>query len=288
VDDSATSPAGRTGVARVLVNDTLNGVAATLLNVKLTPMGSTHPGVALNASGSVSVALGTPVGTYSLVYGICELADPSNCDRATVTVTVIPNPIDAVNDTGVSTRSGGVAVANVLANDRFAGAAATLTQVTLAAVSSTDAGIRLNPANGSVTVAAGTAVGVYSLVYRICERASTSNCDQATVTVTVKPYVINAVNDSARAFSTLPGTALASVLSNDLLGTARATPANVTLTLVSLTPASNMIKLDLSDGSVDVLAGVAPGFYVLVYQICEIANPTNCDRATVTLAVSGL
>jgi YVTN family beta-propeller protein len=286
VDDNATSPAGRTGVARVLVNDTFNGVAATLLNVKLTSVSSAHPGVALNATGSVSVALGTPVGTYSLVYRICELADPLNCDPATVTVTVIPNAIDAVNDSGVSTRSGGVAVANVLANDRFAGAQATLAQVTLAAVSSTNAGVTLNPANGSVAVAAGTAIGIYSLAYRICERASPSNCDQATVTVTVKPYVINAVNDSARASSATPGTALASVLANDLLGNVRATLANVTLTLVSLTPASDMIRLDLADGSVDVLGRLNPGLYVLVYQICEIANPTNCDRATVALSLS--
>jgi YVTN family beta-propeller protein len=289
VDDSATAPAGRTALATVLANDTLGGARATSANVKLSSVSSTHAGVTLNvATGSVAVAVGTPLGTYSLVYRICELADPLNCDQASVTVTVIPTPIDAVNDSGASTRSGGVAVVNVLANDRFAGLVATLTKVTLASVSSTNPGVTLNPANGSVTVAAGTEIGIYSLVYRICERASPTNCDEATVAVTVRPYVINAVSDLARASATTPGTALTSVLANDTLGTARATPANVTLSFVSLTPASSMIRLDLADGSVDVLGRLTPGLYLLVYQICESANPTNCDRATVTLSLTSL
>jgi len=56
---------------------------------------------------------------------------------------------------------------------------------------------------------------------------------------------------------------------------------------VSLTPANNKIKLDLSDGSVDVLGKTESGLYLLVYKICEIGNPTNCDQATVTLDLSG-
>jgi hypothetical protein len=45
--------------------------------------------------------------------------------------------------------------------------------------------------------------------------------------------------------------------------------------------------LDLSDGSVDVLGKTESGVYLLVYEICEIASPTNCDRATVSLDLSG-
>jgi hypothetical protein len=57
--------------------------------------------------------------------------------------------------------------------------------------------------------------------------------------------------------------------------------------VVSLTPANDKIRLDLSDGSVDVLGKTSSGLYSLVYEICEIENPTNCDRATVTVALSG-
>jgi hypothetical protein len=122
---------------------------------------------------------------------------------------------------------------------------------------------------------------------RICEIASPSNCDQATVTVTVNPYVVNAVNDATRASSKTAGTALASVLANDYFGNARATTANVKLSQVSVTPANNKIRLDPSDGSVDVLGSTSSGVYLLLYEICEIASPANCDRATVRLELSG-
>ena len=266
----------------------LGALLATLNSVKLSLVSSTNVGVTLDlANGSIFVAVGTAVGTHALVYRICDIADPSNCDNATVTVTVIPNVIDAVNDAGVSPKTGGTAVANVLANDKLAGATATLTKVTLALVSSTNVGVTLNVANGSVFVAAGTAEGVHSLVYRICEIASPSNCDQALVTVTVNPYVINAVNDFAKVSSKIAGTAIANVLANDFLGNVHPTTATVTLSLVSLTPANPKIKLDLSDGSVDVLGKTESGLHLLVYKICEIANPTNCDQATVTLDLSG-
>ena len=40
------------------------------------------------ATGEVSVAPGTPAGTYTLVYEICEFLNPTNCDTAVVTMTV--------------------------------------------------------------------------------------------------------------------------------------------------------------------------------------------------------
>lgn len=74
-------------------------------------------------------------------------------------------------------------LASVLANDTFSGATATLALVKVAQISSTDAGVMLNPADGSVSVAAGTAAGTYVLRDRICELASVTNCDRATVTL---------------------------------------------------------------------------------------------------------
>ena len=77
------------------------------------------------------------------------------------------------------------------------------------------------------------------------------------------------------------------MLTNDRLGNAPATPANVTLSFVSLTPANNKIRLDLADGSVDVLGKTDSGLYSLVYQICETAMPANCARGTVRIDLSG-
>lgn len=288
VNDAATARPGTVAIVSVLANDRLGGAAATAATVRVALVSSTHAGLTIDpANGAVSVAPGTTLGPQSLVYRICEIADPTNCDEATADVTVVPTPLDAVDDIGVSTRSGGVAQGNVLFNDKLNGTTATLARVTLEFVSSTHAGVKLALTSGAVTVTAGTPVGVYSLVYRICERANLANCDQAVVIVTVNPYVINAVNDLARASSKLAGTALASVLANDFLGNVRATPANVRLSFVSLTPANSKIRLDLSDGSVDVLGSTESGRYLLVYEICELENPTNCDRAAVTLDLSG-
>src|SRR6185503_18720645 len=128
----------------------------------------------------------------------------------------------------------------------------------------------------------GLSVGSYTLVYRICEIGALSNCDDATVTVTVRlPYVIDAVNDSG---STTPGwTALANVLANDTLDGTPATPARVTLSQVSSTSAG--ITLDVPYGSVSVAVGTTPGTHTLTYRICEIASPSSCDAADVTVTV---
>jgi hypothetical protein len=222
-----------------------------------------------------------------LTYRICEIADPANCDTAEVVLAVNALPIDAVNDTAAAPRSGGTALANVLANDTFAGAVATLAKVKLSQVASTHAGIALSAATGAVSVAAGTPVGAYSLDYRICEIATPSNCDQATVAVTVLPLTITAVADSGRGSSKIANTVVANVLANDRLGGAPATFANVGLSFVSLTPSNGKIRLDLADGSVDVLGKTDSGLYSLVYEICETAMPSNCARATVRLDLSG-
>lgn len=288
VDDSATTNTGKTAIPSVLANDTLNGVVATTATVRVTQLTSSYAGVTVSASGAVFVAAGTPMGPQSLTYRICEIASPANCDDATVSLTVIPYVVDAVNDAGAASRSGGTAVANVLANDKFGTGFATLTNVRLTLVTAaTNPGVALNLASGAVTVAAGTPTGAYNLTYRICEIASPANCDDAIVTVTVNPYLIDAVNDSARGSSKVPNTPLASVLWNDTLGGVRATTATVSLSLVSISPANSKIRLDTSDGSVDVLGKTESGYYSLVYRICEIGNPANCDQATVALDLSG-
>ena len=81
--------------------------------------------------------------------------------------------------------------------------------------------------------------------------------------------------------------ALASVLSNDFLGNVRATKTNVKLSSGVADAGQQQDQLDLTDGSVDVLGKTNSGLYLLVYEICEIGNLTNCDRATVTIDLSG-
>ena len=106
-DDTYTIAAGTSGSTNVLSNDfaQYNGAAATTSNVSITQVSTTNTGVNVNASGIVSVAAGTPAGTYTIVYRICNTGTTS-CDTATVTVTVpldsdgdgVPNAVDLDDD----------------------------------------------------------------------------------------------------------------------------------------------------------------------------------------------
>ena len=275
---------GGTAVANVLANDALNGAPITLADVILTQVSSTGSGVSLDpATGAVSVAPGTPTGSYTLVYSICEQLNPSNCDNGTVSVTVGSAPVVATADNGsvASGAAGGTAVTDVLANDTLNGSPATLSTVTLTQVSSTSPAITLDPATGAITVAPGTPAGSYTLTYRICETLNPSNCQTADVTVTVGAAAIVATDDSASGASGATGVANAFI--GDMLGGMAATASNATLSLVGTLPAA--LTFDLATGSVGIVAGTAAGTYTLDYRICEQLNPSNCDNGTVSVTV---
>ena len=105
------------------------------------------------------------------------------------------------------------------------------------------------------------------------------------VAVTVQNYVIDAVDDYARVSSKTANAAIASVLANDTFNGVRAT--TVTVQIFQVSPPIRGITLNLSTGAVSVAARTSSGIYNLVYKICEIAAPTNCDTATATIELSG-
>ncbi|WP_394541346.1 Ig-like domain-containing protein [Lysobacter enzymogenes] len=290
VDDSnAPAVNGRVGgvaYADVRSNDTLNGQPVAAADVTLAQVSSGHAGVSLNAStGAVSVAAGTPAGTYTLVYKLCEVLNPSNCDDANVTVKVDAAAIDATDDTGtpVDGRAGGVAVVDVRSNDTLNGQPVVAADVTLSQQSSSNPGVTLNPATGAVNVAPGTPAGTYTLVYKLCEVLNPSNCDTATVKVTVDAAPIDAVDDivATPVNGATGGTNVVNVLGNDTLGGSTVNPADVVVT-----PNSNGPLTVKADGSVDVAPNTPAGSYTVTYKLCEVLNPSNCDTATVTIAVS--
>jgi LPXTG-site transpeptidase (sortase) family protein len=288
VDDTGLVVNGTTGgqsLANVLINDTLNGNPATLANITLTQVSTTNPGVTLDVTtGSVNVAAGTPTGNYIVTYQICDQANPTICDTATVSVPVVT--IDAVNDTGstVNGAVGGQSLANVLTNDTLNGNPATLANINLTQISTMNPGVTLNSATGAVNVAAGTPAGSYTVTYRICDKANPSVCDTATVTVPVSASPIVAVDDSASGVNGVTGAlAVLNVFDNDTLNGVSVVPSDVTLTETVADP-SGALTLN-PDGTVDVAPGTASGTYQLTYSICEVLNPTNCDTAVVQVTV---
>jgi uncharacterized repeat protein (TIGR01451 family) len=282
VNDTAAPINGYTGgtFTNVLANDTLNGQPVIASQVNTTFVSSTNAGITLSGT-NVLVAAGTPAGTYSLVYRICEITNPTNCDQATVSITVTAPIIDAVNDTAapINGYTGGT-FTNVLANDTLNGQPVIASQVNTSFVSSTNPGITLSGTN--VLVAAGTPAGSYSLVYRICEITNPTNCDQATVSITVIAPIIDAVNDTAAPINGYTGGTFTNVLANDTLNGQPVIASQVNTSFVSSTNAG----ITLSGTNVLVAAGTPSGSYSLIYRICQIANPTNCDQATVFVTVT--
>ncbi|MBG6189075.1 beta strand repeat-containing protein, partial [Flavobacterium sp. CAN_S2] len=284
-DDAGTTVNGANGgtaFSNVLVNDTLNGVPVLASQVATTFVSASNAGVTLSGT-DVVVAAGTPAGSYTLVYQICEILNPTNCDTATVTVSVTAPAIVANDDAGttVNGANGGTAFSNVLVNDTLNGVPVLASQVVLTTVSSSNAGVTLSGTD--VIVAAGTPAGSYTLVYQICEILNPTNCDTATVTVSVTAPAIVANDDAGTTVNGANGgTAFTNVLVNDTLNGVPVLASQVVLTTVS----SSNAGVTLSGTDVVVAAGTPAGSYTLVYQICEILNPTNCDTATVTVSVT--
>jgi len=269
----------------VLDNDTFNGAPVVPATVAIT---STPTGpLTINENGTITLAPGTDPGTYTIEYTICEVANPTNCDSATVTVEVTSEApaIDAVDDSATTTASGGLVTGlNVLDNDILNGNPLNLADVVL---TSTPTGPLTVNSDGTVTVAPDTAPGTYTIVYTICEVADPTNCDSATVIIEVTPVppVIDAVDDETEVTPSegLSGGIIPNfnVLDNDTLGGGPVDPADVVITS---TPTGTLTIN--SDGTVNVSAETEAGTYSIEYTICEVTNPSNCDTALVTIVVT--
>jgi gliding motility-associated-like protein len=278
VDDTPTPINGTPGgtTPSVLANDTLNGLPLVPTDVTLTPT-SVPAGLTLNPDGTITVDPNTPAGTYPVVYTICEIAVPTNCDTATANVVV--TTIDAVNDTpSVVNGTTGATVPTIFTNDTLDGVAFVPTDVTLTSLPLA-AGLTLN-ADGTITVAPGTAAGTYPVTYTICQVANPTVCDTAVTTIVVA--TIDAVNDTPTPINGTPGGNTPSVLANDTLDGSPLNPTDATLTPTSV-PAGLTLN---ADGTITIAPGTAAGTYPVVYEICQVAHPTICDTATASVVVT--
>ena len=272
----------------VTTNDTLNGVAVTDSEIAITVTNDGGlTGVAIAADGTLSVPAGTPAGSYSVTYQICENLNPTNCDTATATVTVDAAVIDATADAtpadlaSVNGYTGGDA-GDVTTNDTLNGVAVTDSEIAITVTN--DGGLTgvAIAADGTLSVPAGTPAGSYSVTYQICENLNPTNCDTATATVTVDAAVIDAVDDATPAelssVNGYTGGDAGDVTTNDTLNGVAVTDSEIT---ISVTNDGGLTGVAIAaDGTLSVPAGTPAGSYSVSYQICENLNPTNCDTAT--------
>ncbi|MEP2736608.1 MAG: Ig-like domain-containing protein [Erythrobacter sp.] len=291
------SNVGSTNALNVYDGDTLQNVPTSPSDttVGLAPGETLPAGVTFDtATGIVGVTAGTAPGVYSFDYQICEIASPTNCDIATATVTVVATPIDAMNDQvfGIIGANGASAVLNAFAADTLDGAAATSGNTVLAVApgSNVPSGLVFNTATGDVDVAPGTAAGNYTFDYQLCEAANTTNCDIANIFVEVIAAEILAVNDPQAPVLGITGNPnIGNAFDNDTLDGIAVDPSDLTTTVLGpaspQSPGDPVPVLDTATGVISVPANTPGGNYAIRYQICEIANPMNCDIAFVTVPV---
>ncbi|WP_175454788.1 T9SS type B sorting domain-containing protein [Lutibacter oricola] len=331
-DDYTSTPVdgavGDSNVGNVLVDnganaDTLNGEQAELDEVDITVTAAATsinggPVPSLDATtGVVSVPAGTPAGTYTIDYNLCEELNPTNCDPARVTVVVEEATIVATDDPfgPINSIDGGLTT-SVLDNDTLNGSSINPSDITLTpgtAPTPTDGSITMN-ADGTISIAPGTTPGVYSYPYTICENLNTvspptpGNCETAIATITVVPATIEAQDDdfSSTPVNGLEGESLVgNILTSDTgdgvdtLNGSQALASDVTITTGTMmfddgtgaVPAMGTVPVvDTATGNVSVPAGTPAGTYTIDYTICDDLTPNppppgNCDTATITVVV---
>lgn len=177
------------GVAgNVLPNDTLNGGPVDIADITISVVNADTELEFDIATGDISVPAGTPAGTYTVEYQICENLNPANCDAAIATVQVNAAAIVAEdNDYSATPVNGadGAVLPSVFGNDSlngdpFAPADVIATITDHAGLT----GVTIN-ADGSILVPPGSVAGAYTVEYQICEALNPTNCDTATITITI-------------------------------------------------------------------------------------------------------
>ena len=268
----------------VLSNDKLYGNGATTSNVTISEV-TPNANVKIDTTtGQVKVQPNTPVGTYTVTYRICDKNTPTACSNvATVTVKVTSS-IDAVNDPDQTIPTTGGTV-DILSNDKLNGNPVTKDQVNISIDSNGGlTGVAIDPTTGKLVVPNGTTPGTYTVTYKICDKANPTVCDTATVKITVPaiPPSIIANDDPDQTISTTGGTV--DILSNDKLNGNPVTKDQVNISIDSNGGLTG-VAIDPTTGKLVVPNGTTPGTYTVIYKICDKANPTVCDTATVKITV---
>ncbi|CAA0204481.1 Protein of unknown function precursor containing a C-terminal secretion signal. Putative adhesin [Tenacibaculum maritimum] len=234
----------------------------------------------------MNVPANTPAGNYQITYQICEKLNPTNCDTATVDITVGASTIvandDNFNGTTVNGLVGGVA-GNALTNDTLNGVAVVAGDLNITTTANGE-NITVG-ADGSVNVPANTPAGNYQITYQICEKLNPTNCDTATVIVTVN-VTPDAVDDTE--VTTEEGVSVeVDIYDND-----NDIPTDGDLTTTD--PENGTVTIDdggtPNDPSDDIVTYTPDegftGTDTFDYTICDNASPANCSTATVTVEVT--
>ena len=278
-----------------LLNDTRNGAQATTTNVTISLVSSTSSGVSISGTNIV-VAAGTPQGTYTLTYKICDTTNPTVCDTGIVTLNT------QLQTYSQSWGIGGCFANGNIVNGNWSGENSTLNGVPVVlAPYYTQPGNVLVPANVVLTINSNWCnaeiqpngdfniwnnnfQNFCQITYTLCEIANPNNCKSGSLSFQFQSNIY-AQNDD---FTLTPinntmGGTTPSVLNNDF---SECGGGNWDL-IVSPISFPSGFTLN-SDGTINVAIGTAPGTYLLNYSVLNGNNPWNGSQATATVVVTGI
>ena len=249
--------------------------------------------LSVNLAGNVLIPQGTPTGTYTLQYRICDVKDSHNCATATITVMVteIPTPfIIARDDTYTVTIGTTTITESIYSNDSIGEQIPNTSLVNFQSIGgSKDSDnfyvLSVNLA-GNVLIPQGTPIGTYTLEYRICDIHHQSNCDTAIVKVSITspPVPPSTLVVTPDKFTYTGNAIVGNILDNDTIDDNPIELPNDDVNIEAEEPTDTAPYIETSTGNVIVPTHTPAGTYTLNYELC-IENLTICDTTTVEVIV---
>lgn len=299
-------------VLNVFDNDLLDHKAIIPAEVNLNLLTPDPTGfLVLKADGTVELAPNTPAGTYTLTYEICEKINPSNCKPALVTISVeAPNitiTADSYCSNNVPYVSYKVTAENFTTSelltinwiDRNNTVVATQSNMSLTG-NLLWPGITIDADNNRTNWPGWTFINgqwiqvnngseVMNSAFTIqfvlnTAKSVTVNYPTGTSGCGSRPaFAIEAIDEPITILADgINGSPeIMNVLDNDKLN---GIPVNYPDVVVKGINFPQGIILN-ANGTIDVLPNTAGGNYMLTYEICEVANQSNCDTASLTIFV---
>ncbi|MCB9257550.1 MAG: tandem-95 repeat protein, partial [Chitinophagales bacterium] len=240
----------------------------------------------------------TPVlgfeGADEFSYSICDDANPSLCDTATVSIN-IENIVDgpftnnepiASNDNTVTYGTNPV-YGNVLSND-FDSDGDNLVLNTTPLSASAVGTFSLSPNGNFSYIPVPGFEGIVEFVYQVCDDGIPSLCDTASVIIEVFPPLNPGENEGPFAVDDAYGTdnetsISANVLVNDVLPNDG--DVHTVILVSSVDPAAGTLTLDNLGNFVFTPATDVETTTSFVYALCDDATPIACDTATAVIMI---
>ena len=249
--------------------------------------------LSVNLAGNVLIPQGTPTGTYTLQYRICDVKDSHNCATATITVMVteIPTPLIIARDDTYTVTIGTTTITeSIYSNDNIGEQIPNTSLVNFQSIGgSKDSDnfyvLSVNLA-GNVLIPQGTPIGTYTLEYRICDIHHQSNCDTAIVKVSITspPVPPSTLVLTPNKFTYTGNAIVGNILDNDTIDDNHIELPNDDVNIEAEEPTDTAPYIETSTGNVIVPTHTPAGTYTLNYELC-IENLTICDATTVEVIV---